>query len=136
LPVAENAYLVANTRCLEFLRSGNIRRQQRLLFDTVRNGDVRKVRAALSQGIDANGVTTLAQTPLILAATLGSVEIVHLLLDRHASINAKDENGVTALMAASTSGHFAVVCELLKRGADINSTNSAGMNTRARGDNE
>ncbi len=97
------------------------------LFGAIRSGQVRKARAALSQGIDANSTTASGQTPLILAASLGRVQIVHLLLDHHASVNAKDENGATALMVASTSGHLAVVRELLKRGADVNLTNQAGM---------
>ena len=98
-----------------------------MLFDAIRSGEVRKVQAALAQGLDANATTALGQTPLMLAASLGSVQIVHLLLDRHASINAKDQNGATALLTASTSGHFAVIRELLKRGGNINSSNEAGM---------
>jgi hypothetical protein len=69
-----------------------------LLFEAVRSGEVRKVRAALSQGIDANSANTSGQTSLMLAAGLGRVDIVNLLLGHHASINAKDDNGVTALM--------------------------------------
>jgi ankyrin repeat protein len=78
-----------------------------LLFDAIRSGQVRKIQAALEQGIDANATTASGQTPLILAASLGRVRIVRLLLDHHAFINTKDENGATALMAASTLGHLA-----------------------------
>jgi ankyrin repeat protein len=83
-------------------------------------GDGNSLFDALSRGVDPNRPEHCAQTPLILAAVLGRVEIVHLLLDRRASIHAK-------VIWASTSGHLAVVQERIKRGAEINAASNAGM---------
>ena len=44
-----------------------------LLFEAVRSGEMRKVRAALSRGVDADGANTLGQTPLMLAVSLLSL---------------------------------------------------------------
>ena len=97
LPIA-----AALSFCVRTYGGGN-----ELLFDAIPSGQLRKAQAALAQGIDANVTTASGQTPPILAASLGRVQTVHLLLDRQASINAKDENGATALMAASTWGRNA-----------------------------
>ena len=84
------------------------------LFDAVRSGDSRKVRAVLSERVEASATNSSGQTALILAAALGRADTVRLLLEHHAPGNAKNQNGATALMVASTSGHISVIKKLVK----------------------
>jgi ankyrin repeat protein len=53
------------------------------------------------------------------AASKGNEDVVQLLLERGADINAEDHRGWTALHAAAVNGHVDVVRLLLERGADV-----------------
>jgi ankyrin repeat protein len=53
------------------------------------------------------------QTALMLAVSHGKKDMVKLLLDCGADINAQDEDGSTALMCASEHGHTDIVKVLL-----------------------
>lgn len=57
-------------------------------------------------------------TVLMSAAAAGRTEIVRLLLERGADIEAQDADGRTALMSAVIMDHASVVQLLLTRGAD------------------
>jgi hypothetical protein len=62
----------------------------------------------------------------LLAVCKGYEEIVTLLLDRGADINAKDKDGVTALWLAVCKGYEEIVTLLLDRGADIKAKDRDG----------
>jgi ankyrin repeat protein len=66
-------------------------------------------------------------TPLHYAASAGHVEIVALLLDRYAYIDADSPNRTTPLMMAARDGHEACVKLLLEEGADSSLSNEAGL---------
>lgn len=74
------------------------------------------------------------ETPIIVAASDGLTEMVNLLLDRGANIEARDKNGYTALMRAVTqydlasrsNGHYETAKLLLDRGADPSASNNSG----------
>lgn len=57
------------------------------------------------------------QTALMRAAWQGHAEIVNLLVERGADVNAKSDLGLTVLMGAAKHGHTAVVEMLKKVGA-------------------
>lgn len=65
-------------------------------------------------------------TPLIYAATSGHNDIVKLLLENHAYIDAISSSGVTALMMAVRGGHRATVKLLIDEGADLTVKNDVG----------
>lgn len=59
-------------------------------------------------------------TPLIFASEEGHTQMVKLLLDHHADVNAQDDQKKTALMVATTKGHTKIVKLLLDHDANVN----------------
>ena len=79
-------------------------------------GDGKGVSSMLKSGYDAKR----ADYDLTRAASNGNAEIVKLLLDAGASVNASNEQGKTPLMFASETGAVEVVKLLLEHNADVN----------------
>ena len=82
------------------------------------------VRALLDKGAEPNQT---GWTALHYAATVGNNEIVQLLLDRSAYIDAESPNQTTPIMMAARGGHILTVKLLLDEGADATLKNGAGM---------
>jgi len=61
-----------------------------------------------------------------LAGGRGDAEMVKLMLDRGAAIEAKDEDGWTAIMLAAYNGHTEIVKMLLDRGAAVEARDADG----------
>lgn len=69
------------------------------IFDAVKSGDMAQLSAALkSAAVDACGEMNM--TPLMLAASLGNLEMVRALLKAGANLKAMDERGYTPLFYA------------------------------------
>ena len=86
------------------------------LLRAVRQGDVAAVKALLDQGIPVDTKFRYDRTPLSFAADRGHLEIVKLLLERGADVNAKDTfYKMTPLSAASMKGNVDIVRLLLAR---------------------
>lgn len=66
-------------------------------------------------------------TPLHYAATGGNVEVIRLLLDAHAYIDAESPNGTTPVMMAARYGSDDAVKALIEAGADVTLRNQLGM---------
>jgi len=92
------------------------------LDNAILSSDVIKVRKLIKAGTDVNAVNDYyGRTPLILACTKNSIEIVQELIKAGADVNAKDSlHELTALMYASDYGEKEIVQELIKAGADVN----------------
>ena len=81
------------------------------------------VRHLLDQGANANARDNENEvTALMSASSNGHRDVVQLLCERGADVNAKDKDGTTALHFAGRSGNIALVELLLKQGANMEAT--------------
>ena len=81
------------------------------------------VRSLLDQGANANAKDSKSEASALMRASAnGHRDIVQLLCEQDADVNAKDKEGNTALHLAVVSGNTAVVELLLKQGANIEAT--------------
>jgi hypothetical protein len=109
-----------------------------LLYRAAGDGDIVTVKKILDKGGDANqkggGGLLNDSNALTIASTQGHIEIVKLLLDRGANVNAAHGNmGWTPLSSAAWTGQTDVAKLLVDRGADINKAIRAlgnGVGTR------
>jgi Ankyrin repeats (many copies) len=92
--------------------------RQEAYLDAVRKGDAAAVKAVLDQGVEVDAKFRYDRTALSFAADRGSVEIVKMLLERGADVNAKDTfYNVTAMTWALEKGNVEIVRLLLDKGA-------------------
>jgi hypothetical protein len=104
------------------------------LVHTASRGDAARVKALLDgwqlPHVDSRDNSFAGGTALLSAAWQGHLTVVEMLLDRGASINAKDSSpfrcGWTVLMVAARCGHRKMVEMLLARGADVRARDSLG----------
>jgi uncharacterized protein len=90
------------------------------LFDAVLLGDVELACARLDEGEDVNTGEGSYHGPVLkIAAELGHLGVVELLLDRGAKIEATDDLGQRPLLSAARYGRTDVVRLLLDRGAEL-----------------
>jgi uncharacterized protein len=87
-------------------------------------GDKEQVRKLIARDADVNKT---GWTPLHYAATAGNVEMIALLLDENAYIDAESPNKTTPLMMAAMYGSTPAVRALLEAGADPTLRNQLGM---------
>lgn len=88
------------------------------------NGNKQAVEALLAKGVEVNRP---GWTALHYAAAIGNNEIVQLLLDKSAYIDAESPNKTTPIMMAARGGHILTVKLLLDEGADATLKNELGM---------
>jgi hypothetical protein len=87
-------------------------------------GNLAAAEALVAKGAEINRP---GWTPLHYAAASGSNEIVQMLLDKSAYIDAESPNKTTPLMMAARAGHIMTVKLLLDEGADATLKNDLGM---------
>lgn len=87
-------------------------------------GDLPLCKQLIAKDADVNKP---GWAPLHYAATKGHVEVIRLLLDEHAYIDASSPNGSTPLMMAAMYGTPAAVKLLLEAGADPMIKNDQGL---------
>jgi ankyrin repeat protein len=95
-------------------------------------GDLELVKLLLAKGADPTIVSKDSETMIEAAAALGFIqgyqkgksaaerlEVIKLLVDLGADVNAADDYGITPLMAAANMGEVSIIQYLVDRGADL-----------------
>lgn len=91
------------------------------------NGHKETVIQLLQAGANPNIIRPLEQTsPLFMASQHGYTDIIQILLQHKAQVDAPFENGITPLIVAAQNGHLETVKCLLRWGADINACQKSG----------
>jgi peptidoglycan/LPS O-acetylase OafA/YrhL len=92
-----------------------------------RKGDQVAIRERLDAGADVNAVDAkVGATPLSWASMRGDADVVRLLIERGANVNARNRDGSPPLLSAAFMGRADVAKILLSSGADINARNDQG----------
>lgn len=78
-----------------------------------------------SDRIQRNALDSTRDTPLCCAAKAGHKDVVRLLLQMGADVNALAFSGISTLQVASMHGHLSIVELLLQNNADVNFSNQA-----------
>jgi ankyrin repeat protein len=94
------------------------------LHSAAHENDLASAKQLLRAGADVDAVTDYGVSPLYLACTNRSSEMVGLLLDAGANTNAALWNGETVLMNCARTGATSAVEALLKHGANPNASES------------
>ena len=87
-------------------------------------GELDLAKRLIAKGADVNKP---GWTPLHYAATSGHLDMIRLLLEEHAFIDAQSPNGTTPLMMAASYGSPEAVKLLVEEGADIAMRNQKQM---------
>ncbi|XP_054617851.1 kinase D-interacting substrate of 220 kDa B isoform X3 [Dunckerocampus dactyliophorus] len=96
------------------------------LFSYVEEENLTALRAHLDRFKEVDGRSDNGQTPLMLAAEQGSLDIVQELIRRGANVNLDDVDCWSALISAAKEGHVEVVKELLENSAYIEHRDMGG----------
>jgi ankyrin repeat protein len=98
------------------------------LEEAIRNGNAGSARQLLAAGASVNATLSEGWTPLTLAASLGNLEVVEVMVDAGADLEQARRVGIerqwTPLGWAARRGHRDVVEWLLERGARVDALNS------------
>ncbi|XP_028373172.1 kinase D-interacting substrate of 220 kDa isoform X1 [Phyllostomus discolor] len=96
------------------------------VINYVEEENIPALKALLEKCKDVDERNECGQTPLMIAAEQGSLEIVKELVKNGANCNLEDLDNWTALISASKEGHVHVVEELLRCGADVEHRDMGG----------
>lgn len=98
---------------------------ENVLFTAVEKNDYEMVEFLLEKNINVNDTTSTGLTALMLAKEL---EIIKLLVENGADINAKDNQGWTALTYFLSNNTLEQLEYLFSKGGNINTKTNAGYN--------
>jgi acyl-CoA-binding domain-containing protein 6 len=115
-------------------------RAGRELVEAAKIGDVDAIRSALARhddvDVDYVGRSDDLWTPLHWACDGGHVDVVRVLVERGANVDAADVDGRTALHTACCCEHADIVELLLARSANVNLTDGDGVLAKQETDDE
>jgi len=102
------------------------------LFEAVNRGDAKAVQQLLSAGVDVNALDEAGWTPLARAVyhpelKRGFLDVVQVLIEAGANLEATIGYGVRPLMLAAGYGETDIVDLLIRSGADVLAKNEGGF---------
>ncbi|MGD9638055.1 MAG: ankyrin repeat domain-containing protein [Alphaproteobacteria bacterium] len=87
----------------------------------IKDGSFKEIKEAIKNGADVNDTSPNGVTALMVAAQYNpSVEVVELLIEKGAKVNARNSVGATVLMAALGNYNIDVLKAILKTDIDVN----------------
>ncbi|XP_064234474.1 inactive serine/threonine-protein kinase TEX14 isoform X3 [Aotus nancymaae] len=98
------------------------------LHEHVKQGNYVKVKKILKKGIYVDAVNSQGQTPLFVAALLGLMKLVDVLVDYGSDPNHRCFDGSTPVHAAAFSGNQWILSKLLDAGGDLRLHDERGQN--------
>ena len=87
------------------------------------DGNIERVKALLSEGVDVNAQDESGYSPIHAAASYGHTKLIDYLLSHGANINLKDSEGDSPLMFCEEPDIFEY---LISKGADVKQLNNIG----------
>lgn len=96
------------------------------LFCYVEEENLPAIKAHLDKFREVDSRSDNGQTPLMVAAEQGNLEIVQELIRRGANVNLDDIDSWTSLISAAKEGHIEVVQELLENNANVEHRDMGG----------
>lgn len=93
-------------------------------YSAIRSNDLAQLKTLLGQSADVNTRDGRGETPLMYAASVGSLDAMKLLLEKGADVNAQNQFGSTALIWSATD--LGKVELLLEHGANPNLASKRG----------
>lgn len=97
------------------------------LLKSIRKGNILGVKCALYDGAEVSCRDAVGDTPLIEACSKdGKKEIVEMLLENNAEMDAKNNRGFTALMMAASWGKEEIAELLIEKNADLEARDNEG----------
>jgi len=109
--------------------SGSVKGTSEFRFDieAAQSGNTAAILDLLKKGLDVNARDDQdGRTILMHAAWFGHIDVMRILIDKGADVNAKNKNGATALILAADKGNAEIVSFLIDKGADFNSKDGNG----------
>ncbi|XP_020297132.1 ankyrin-3-like [Pseudomyrmex gracilis] len=99
-----------------------------LLCDAIRKKHTQVIKLLLASGSKVNFTTPkINNTPLHLAVINGDIEIIKMLLDRHADVNATSWYGTTPFHYAIEEKEMEIAELLFNHGANVNASSNDGV---------
>ena len=107
--------------------AGSTNRNSDELWSAAKTGNIEAVKRFLADNADINAVDSrFGVTPLCWAAFSGRAEIIELLIESGADVNAKNRDAGTALHGAAFLGQAEAAALLIQNGADTNAKHESG----------
>ncbi|XP_033725516.1 E3 ubiquitin-protein ligase MIB2-like [Pecten maximus] len=119
--------MIAHLLVLDALASRAVGPEQ--IVTAAARGDLSAVKNLLGKNKDLANCTFKNLTPLMISAHEGHEDVVKLLVDNGAKVNATNPENTTALLSAIAGKKEAVAAYLVQKGANVNVANMHGRST-------
>jgi|ERR1700733_1272287 len=96
------------------------------IFDEIKKGNLKKVKAILKKGVSVNCLNKKGQTPLFVAIDCNNTPITQALIEKNADVNFKNSEGYTPLHVAcrKRAPIPEIIQYLIEAHADVNARNN------------